>query len=216
MSKSLLITRPEHDLTTRYISKWSEKIIQEAKDKRIEVIDLHGEKANRERVLGILKKKASLTMLVVFNGHGSYTAVAGHNNEPLVTQENADVLASKIVYARSCQSAKGLGQASVANGAIVYLGYQEDFIFLIDEDKISKPLEDTKAVLFLEPSNYVITGLLKGHSASDANNRSKNLFRKNIEKLLVGKSSSENFYAARFLYWDMTNQVCLGNGAATF
>ena len=216
MSKSLLITRPEHDLTTRYISKWSEKIIQEAKDKRIEVIDLHREKANRGRVLGILKKKASLTMLVVFNGHGSYTAVTGHNNEPLVTQENADVLASKIVYARSCQSAKGLGQAAVAARAIAYIGYQEDFIFLIDEDKISKPLEDMKAALFLEPSNYVIIGLLKGHSVSDANNRSKNLFRKNIEKLLVGESSSENFYAARFLYWNMTNQVCLGNGAATF
>lgn len=216
MSKSLLITRPEHDLTTRYISKWSEKIIKEAQNKRVEITDLQKEKANKERVLGILKKKAKLTMLVVFNGHGNDSAVTGHNNEPLITKDNASALASKIVYARSCQSAKGLGQAAVTAGAIAYLGYQEDFIFLIDEDKISKPLEDNKAALFLEPSNYVVTSLLKGHSVANANNRSKNLFRKNIEKLLVEKSSSDNFYAAGFLYWNMTNQVCLGNGGAIF
>lgn len=216
MEKSLLITRPEHDLTTLYISKWSEKVIDEAKRKKVDVIDLHREKANKNRVAGILKKKAGIKMLVIFNGHGNADMVTGHDNEPLVTKDNADVLSAKIVYARSCQSAKVLGKTAVAKGCLAYLGYQEDFIFLIDEDKITKPLEDAKAALFLEPSNYVINSLLKGHSAIDANNRSKNLFRKNLEKVLTGKNSSEDRYAARFLYWDMTNQVCLGDGSATF
>lgn len=216
MEKSLLITRPEHDLTTRYISKWSERIIEEAKRKNIDITDLHREKANKNRVLGTLKKKAGIKMLVVFNGHGNTDMVTGHDNEPLVTKDNAGALSAKIVYARSCQSAKVLGKDAVSNGSVVYLGYQEDFIFLIDEDKVMKPLEDVKAALFLEPSNHVIIGLLKGHSAADANSRSKNLFRKNLEKVLAGRTSSEDRYAARFLYWDMTNQVCLGDGSATF
>lgn len=216
MEKSLLITRPEHDLTTRYVSKWSEKVIEEANDKRVKVIDLKREKANKDRVLGILKKKANLRMLVVLNGHGNDTTVMGHNNEPLITKDNAEALAAKLVFARSCQSAKVLGKAAVAKGSIAYLGYQENFIFLIDEDKISKPLEDAKAALFLEPSNHVIISLLKGHSASDADNRSKNLFRKNLERVLAGKASSEDRYAARYLYWDMINQVCLGDGTAVF
>lgn len=216
MGKSLLITRPEHDWTTRYISQWSENIIKEAQGKRVEVIDLRRKKANKERILGILRKKAALIMLVVLNGHGSDTMVSGHDNAPLITNNCAEVLSLKIVYARSCRSAKILGRAAVAAGSIAYLGYQEDFIFLIDNDKLFKPLEDAKAALFLEPSNYVAIGLLKGHSAAEANNRSKNLFRKNIEKLLTDESSAENIYATRFLYWDMINQICLGNGAATF
>ncbi len=216
MSKFLLITRPEHDLTTRYISKWSEKIIDQAESKQIEVTDLRREKANKERVLGILKKKEKIMMLVVINGHGNDTTITGHDNKPLITEETAGVLKSKITYARSCKSAKVLGRAAIAAGGIAYLGYQEDFIFLIDEEKISKPLEDGKAALFLEPSNYIITSLLKGHSAEEANNRSKNKYRKNLEKVLAGPASSENSYAARFLYWNMTNQVCLGQGSATF
>ena len=212
MEKSLLITRPEHDVTTLYISKWSEKVLKEAKN--IDITDLHRKKANRERVTGILKKKTDVKMLIVFNGHGNDVAVAGHDDEVLITKDSADLLANKIVYARSCRSAKVLGRLAIANGGLAYLGYEEDFIFLIDEDKVTKPLEDTKAALFMEPSNYVITSLLKGHSASDANERSKGQFRKNLEKALTGKTT-EDSYAARFLFWNMTNQVCLGDGLAS-
>lgn len=215
MDKSLLITRPEHDLTTRYISKWSEKVIDEVNGKGVEITDLHREKANKGRVLGILKKKAGMKMLVVLNGHGSADTVTGHNDEPLITKENAEVLATKLVYARSCQSAKTLGPAAVVKGALAYIGYKEDFIFIIDDDKTTKPLEDSKAALFMEPSNYVVTSLLKGHSAKDSNDRSRIQFRKNLEKTLAGPSSSENLYAARFLYWNMINQVCLGDDNVT-
>ena len=42
MPKSLLITRPDHDCTTNYLSKWSKEIIKEGEDKGITVIDLDG------------------------------------------------------------------------------------------------------------------------------------------------------------------------------
>jgi len=60
MGKTLLITRPEHDAGTRYLSKWSEKIIDIAKDKGINVIDLHREKAGRDRVIGTLEKYVNI------------------------------------------------------------------------------------------------------------------------------------------------------------
>ena len=66
---TLLITRPEHDPATHCLSKWSEKIIDAAKKKNINVIDLHRKKANRDRVAGTLKK--GIAKLVVLNGHGS-------------------------------------------------------------------------------------------------------------------------------------------------
>ena len=40
MSKSFLITRPEHDDTTHYLSYWSKELIEIAKKKRIAVFDL--------------------------------------------------------------------------------------------------------------------------------------------------------------------------------
>jgi len=84
------------------------------------------------------------------------------------------------------------------------------------ESKISKPLEDKTAELFLVPSNYIAISLLKGHTAGNADNRSKILFRRNIEKLIIEGPSSDNYYTIRYLLWDMMHQVCLGNKNAIF
>ena len=212
MAKCLLITRPEHDEVTLYLSKWSKHIIDEAQNKSFDVIDLHRTKANKERMIGTLEKR--LVSLAVINGHGSSDAVAGHDNEILANDQNKSSLKGTVVYARSCQSAKKLGPAAVKAGAFAYLGYQEDFYFFTEPEKMSRPLEDKTAELFLAPSNYVALGLLKGHSAEDANNRSKAKFRKTMEQIFIAGTNSTNYYTLRFLYWDMINQVCLGDGKA--
>ncbi len=103
---TLLITRPEHDASTYYLSKWSEKIIDKAKDRSIDIIDLHREKANRGRVIGTLEKRCP--KLVVLNGHGSDNSVKGHNNEPILKEDDSEAIKDKIFYARSCRSAKSL------------------------------------------------------------------------------------------------------------
>lgn len=81
--------------------------------------------------------------------------------------------------------------------------------------KTSRPLEDKTAALFLGPSNHIVISLLKGHPTGYANNKSKVLFRKNIEKLLIKGPSSDDYYAIRFLNWDIMHQVCLGDQDAT-
>lgn len=214
MGPALLITRPEHDLGTTYLSKWSKKIIDLAEDKGIKVIDLHREKASRDRVIGTLEKTG--TKLVILNGHGSDNSVHGHNNEVILKEGDTRAVKDKIIYARSCRSAKSLGKNSIAQGALAYLGYKEDFIMYTDETNAGKPLEDKTAELFLEPSNYIPVSLVKGHTAGDANNRSKAKFRKNIERLVIEGPPSDNYDAISFLLWDMNNQVCLGNENAIF
>ena len=209
----LLITRPEHDITTRYLSRWSEKIIEEANKKGIDIIDLRRDKANRKRVIGILEKRNPDGAFL--NGHGSDKFVAGNKNEIILRDSDKKAVNSKIIIARSCKSAKGLGKKAIAHGAIAYIGYKEDFWFSYNVEKISRPLEDKTAALFLEPSNHIVISLLKGHSIGRADNKSKELFRKNIEKLLVEGPSADNYYSMRYLYWDMTNQVCLGDQDAT-
>ena len=214
MGKSLLITRPENDNTTYYLSRWSIQIIEEAKQKGIGVIDLYRDKANRKRVIGILEKRNP--ELVFLNGHGGEDFVAGHDNKIILKDSDGRALRSKIICARACKSAKVLGEKSINCGTVSYLGYKEDFVFWRDPASISNPLKDKTAELFLEPSNYLILSLLKGHSTGDADKKAKNLFRKNIRELLIKGHSVEGYYFIKSLYWDMIHQICLGREDATF
>jgi hypothetical protein len=68
----------------------------------------------------------------------------------------------------------------------------------------------------MEPSNYVSISLLKGHSTSESNKRSKNLFRKNIERLIIAGPTAADFRTISGLLRNMNHQVCLGKQDATF
>lgn len=208
MNKILLITRPRHDATVHYLFYWSKEIIALAKEKGIAVLDLEGKRANHKEVTSMLQKKEP--SLVFFNGHGNENSIMGNDNEVLIAVgRNEELLASKIVYALSCRSGKALGYSSVQGGASGYMGYDNDFIFVIDETKISDPLRDKTAELFLRPSNQVMVCLLKGHNIKDSHERSKKIFRENARK--VANSESQDSYLIPYLLWDMQHQVCLGN-----
>ena len=207
MMKTLLITRPKHDITTHYLFYWSHELIDLAKEKGFSVLDLADKRANVKEFNSMVRKHEP--SFVFINGHGDENMVCGQDNEILVEAgKNEDIFSSKIIYALSCKSAKILGRKSIEKGALVYIGYEDDFIFFRDNEKISRPLEDKTAALFLEPSNQLVRSILKGHSAEDASNRSKNKFYENI-KFLLSSESSDGFLVP-WLLWDLKNQVCLG------
>jgi hypothetical protein len=178
-----------------------------AKNKNISVLDLNRKRVNREEVTSILKKRKPL--LVFFNGHGDNNCVKGHDNEILLAVgKDERLLISKIIYSLSCRSAKGLGPKSILEGALAYLGYDDDFIFIIEQDKIGTPLQDETAKLFLEPSNQIMVSLIKGNTIKDSHERSKKLFKENVLKTI--NSESKNSSLVPFLIWNMQHQVCLG------
>lgn len=214
MGNSLLITRPEYDPPTYYLSRWSEAIITEAQRKGTKIIDLWRDKANRKRVVGALQKVNP--RLVVLNGHGSEDFVEGHQDEIVLKIDDREAVRSKIIFARSCGSAKILGRDTIAQGADAFIGYEEDFWLKCNTEQMTHPLKDRTAALFLEPSNYVAVALLKGHPAGYANQKSKELFRENIEKLLIAGPTVEDYDAIRPLYWNMIHQVCLGDQDSLF
>ena len=211
---TLLITRPSYELTTRYFSRWSKYVIDEAKLKDLKLIDLTDKKAERDGFLGRLRKKADSRMLVFINGHGNEDEIAGQDDKILISKEDVSALAGKIVYARACNSINGLGQKAIKEGAVSYIGYDIAFVFYIEIDKVSKPLDDKTAALFLEPSNYAAICIIKGHSVEDANLRSRDKFLSNIKKILLEGPGSPYFYTIGDLYADMTHQALLGEKAA--
>ena len=202
MSSTYLITRPEHDDTTYYLSNWSKETIKLAEERGFKVLDLHREKANKKEFEEKVKKLSP--KLIMLNGHGNFDLVTGNRNETIVkVGVNEGLLKSKIVYALSCKSAKILGPKSIEAGALNYTGYEDDFIFVYEPEQFSRPLSDKTAELFLSPSNLFIESLIKGNSVEEAFEKSKNALKKSLSKAV---STLENDpTAARFLWWNLMN-----------
>lgn len=204
----MLITRPNHDVTTNYLFYWSISLINLAKRRNIPISDLAQKRANlKEFTSVILKTKPTF---IVLNGHGDDSVVTGYNNETLVDIDNSQsLLNGSVVYARSCKSARKLGPQAIISGCKAYVGYDEDFVFVSEAAKVSHPLEDKTAQLFLEPSNQVVISILKGHSPAESNRRSKEAYKRNIQKLMSSSSSKEDVELIPNLVWDYMHQVCL-------
>lgn len=208
--KALLITRPFYENPTNYLYHWSEPLIALAKQKNFKVVDLQGRKATRKDLEGRLKKVG--LDLLVFNGHGDGKNIFGQDDEPIIVKgENDQLLSGKIVYTRSCLSARELGNSAIKRGSRAFIGYAEDFIFMVDRSYTTRPLQDKTAELFLEPSNNTVRSLLKGNTAAQANESGKNSFLRNILKLLTSEVRKEDSDTVRYLIWDMKHQVCLGD-----
>lgn len=211
---NLIVTRPEHDSTTKYISAWAQEVITTAYKKGIEVIDLLRDKACRKEFEGRLKKLSP--KLVFLNGHGNETSVTGHDNEVLVeVNENEHILKGRITYALSCSSGKLLGPALANEEMTAYIGYSDEFSFVYDRRYISKPIEDPLARPFMESSNQLMVSLIKGHTAEESTERAKEIFKKHCLTLSSSNATQDDLQVAKCLWWNMNRLVCSGNQAMT-
>jgi len=214
MTKTILITRPNHEVTTRYLYYWSQKIIELCNKNGRKLIDLKGKRANKKEVEGVILK--TKPTLIILNGHGNEEIVTGFDNEPIIiVGENENLLSFAISFIRACRCAVKLGSVSIKAGAKSFIGYSDDFIFPVDEQYISKPLLDKDAGIFLEASNQVAISLPKSHTTYESNERSKNYFKKEINKLADSDATSDQATLVPYLLWDYQHQVCLGDSKAT-
>jgi len=208
MSKTYLLTRPEHDDTTYYLSNWIGLTIKSAEDKGFKVFDLRGKRASRTEVENILREFSP--NLVVLNGHGDSGMVTGHDNQPIIEAgKNESLLKSKIVYAISCKSGHILGPRSIEAGATSYTGYDDDFIFLFEPTNVSRPLQDDTAKQFLETSNLFVNSLVKGNSVQESQGKAKEMLRGSLVKFL--NSDKPDTDMVRYLWWDLRHFVSHGD-----
>lgn len=210
---SFLLTRPNHEPAVNYLFYWAEKALAKAKEKNIFIVDLAGKEANKGKFSWAVKKfKPSFVFL---NGHGSPNMVTGFNNEPIVKfADNEKILKDTVTYALSCSSAKRLGKSCVAEGAKTYLGYDEDYIFVFDEEKENDPLNDKTAGYFLNPSSRLVETILNEKTTGEAFQDSQNTFKETIQKFSLSESTAEERELLPYLLWDMEHQLCLGQKEA--
>lgn len=205
---------PRHDDVTEYLSQFSQQIEDAANKANIEIKPLKDKDAVKDIFEKIIKKQDY--KMVIFNGHGSDKAISGNKEILVEAGVNDFLIKDRIVYARSCHAAAVLGVACTKNSKDgCFIGYDRPFQFYVDTQWIGNPLKDNTARLFLEPSNLVPISLIKGNSASYANENAKKQMLKNIRKILA-KADSESFKIAEALWNNFDGQVLHGNSAASF
>ena len=200
----LLITRPRYDTPTHYLFYWAGLLIDEAKKKGIEIIDLSKGKANKKKLHGYLTKQP--IDIVILNGHGNQEAVAGQEDTILSVGNGADLFKNKTVFVRACDAGMILGKEIMKNGAKGFIGYIQPFIFPIDKNYFNKPLEDELAAPVLECSNQVGTSLIKGKSAAEAQKDSLAKYTEAMDR--YSSSEATNSFLLPILLWNMNSQVC--------
>ncbi|KKQ35442.1 MAG: hypothetical protein US51_C0005G0005 [Microgenomates group bacterium GW2011_GWA2_37_6] len=206
MPQAIVITRPFYDETTSYLHRWNLDVVKQAKAKSNSVADLKYKRANRKELESIVKKLKP--EVIILNGHGSSDTILGQGDEVLIKAgKNEHILKNSNVFSLSCSSAKVLGPASIKAGAKSYIGYKEDFVFAYPKDYATRAEQDPLAKLFLEPTTKLATALVNGNPPEDCHEIGINAFLKNLQQVLLSNSTEE--YVARFLVWDLTNQVYL-------
>ena len=203
---SFLLTRPKYDEATHYLYHWAILLVEEIKRKGIALFDMEKEKVLKKPFQSYLQKKSP--EVVILNGHGNTSQVAGHNNEIILdTSDDPALFRGKTFFVRACSAGRLLGPFAVKSGARAFIGYREPFKFWTNAAYIQRPLEDNFAKPFQDSSNQVPISLMKGRSAQEAHDDSIVVYKKEIAKLL--NSNAENSFIVPDLIWNMVHQECL-------
>lgn len=203
MPSSILVTSPDYDVMTRYLAAWAQKLTDDLQRRGHQVYTLKEKSVTKIKFHKMLKK---VNPEVVFiNGHGDANRIAGHDDEIILDISEVTMLDGYKVYALSCKTAQGLGPAARAAGSTDYVGYAEDFMIAYQESKTMHPTEDTVAELFFEPSNKIVSELLKGNSGEIAAEKGRQAFANSIQRALNSNIQSDDDKFVSYLLWDLQN-----------
>ncbi len=210
--KKALFVRPAHDDVTSYLYFYSKPLLKESRMKGFQTFNKEKEKAVNPEITGIITKHNP--GFIMFNGHGSPNIIRGHNNDLLIEQgKNDDLIKKKIIYSLSCSSAAELGK-SVGDKDTTFIGYIDEFALGMDVNSQAAVHRDKRARLFLEPSNLLVSSLLKGNTAKIAVKKAKNKMAENISKLKTDPFPDAKDYLP-YLYNNYMILEIMGNEAAT-
>ncbi len=83
MVKGYLITLPDHDIVTHYLSTYAKQTFSVAEEHDFRIIPLENMKANSNDFRSYVTNNK--VDFVVFNGHGNGTSVTGQLDKPIIT-----------------------------------------------------------------------------------------------------------------------------------
>ena len=214
---AVVFSRPTIDPSKAYLFGrwWLWWPVGEAGIRALDVIDLGGDLATRVDLRLALDEHDPAFFVAC--GHGSPTQLAGQYDalgrpDIMLDLRNADWMRGRIVFLLSCSTAKELGPKIIEQGGVAYIGYSEDFYWIVKNP--NRPGGDPYARAFGSAVVAVPLTLLRGGTVQAAYERSIETFNKYIEHW----RQSEDPYARemiKFLLWDRDATTTLGDLEAT-
>ena len=205
-TNSLLMIRPDYELATRYGAAWQTRILNAANAKGLPYIDLYKGNATKQNFFSNLESQDPI--LVNIFGHGNYNIIACQNDEIFLEGGvNSNLLAGRVIYDLSCRSGRDLGSIVFNEGALSFLGYTEDFIFVITagshpDGGMINCLNDEASRGFFESHNVAPISYINGSTINNSyyvSQREFNYWIKVWEEI--------DSQVAGFLVWDRDHQV---------
>lgn len=147
--------------------------------------------------------------IIIGVGHGDVDAFTGQNEALLlkVGQYDPREVEGKVIKLLSCQTGVELGPDLVANGCAAYLGYTDDYLWVMDADLASTPWADKMAATSLMPVIDSLNALLDGRAAKEAHEIELEGYRRNAEV-------EEDELVKSCLEFNRDNAVLLGDPEA--
>lgn len=217
-NNNILITRPLHDTPTKYLHCLAGELKKEIDNiGEYNILDLEKEKAVRSEFEKALDKFNP--RLIILHGHGSYDCVNGQY-EIILDKDNAIKLESKIIYSVVCDSSLELGEFAVERGrAEAYVGYEANYMIIIEPDRSTTPTKDKSFRPFKETYITFVISLLSGLPIAKCIEETKNHSRKLIREYGIRgiKDQYGDAPLIRFaLFWNLFFLKAHGNMDAVF
>lgn len=167
MKKGVIITLPQSDDVTEYLVAFFNPILDEISKYGVIVKLLKKEGVTRVNFENTIKSYNYNA--VFFNGHGDIDCITGHKQEEIILAgENESLLLGRIIYARSCWAAEGLGKSIIGrDNSGCFIGFNIPFMFLYDVTRISNPIKDHIAEIFFETANMAPLSIIKGKTSGE-------------------------------------------------
>ena len=168
------------------------------------------------QLLGMLVRRLPFRLaapqsdIIIGAGHGDVDTFTGQNEAILLEVGNYDPreVKGKVIKLLSCQTGVELGPDLVKNGCAAFMGYTDDYVWVMDSDLASTPWADKEfAGKCLMPVVDGLNALLDGKTAKEALNIELEGYSRNakVEKDELVKACLE---------FNRKNAVLLGDGSA--
>lgn len=147
--------------------------------------------------------------IIIGMGHGSVETFTGQNEAVILDagRYNPREVRGKVIKLLSCQTGVELGPDLVRNGCAVFMGYTDDYLWVMDADLASRPWADEMAATCLMPVIDGINALLDGKTAREA-------FDVELEGYTRNAGVEEDELIKSCLEFNRSNSVLLGDTMA--
>jgi len=142
-----------------------------------------------EVVMGPVARRPFFSLLVppsdfiLATGHGDVDTATGQNEAIIWTvgQYNPSEVQGKVIKLVQCDTGAELGPDLVKNGALCYMGFDADLIWITDDSYYAKPWEDPYSSACLGPIIDGIQALLDGQTCGESMAIEKTGFQQNAQ-----------------------------------